>query len=210
MRHTLGLIVLAAGVQACASQSSYIPEQRATDTLSGRTAAAYAVPSEQYKQGDVRLASFGVTKLKTNGDDSLKAFHLRVSLSDIGSQPIVLDTRRQSLELPDGRRIAAAYVRSRVSAPPLILVQPGSAQIVDLYFPVPRDLIEESSPPQFDVVWNVQVGRYTVSQITPFDKVAVDPAEARLEEAEESQRDIYVVGPAGASPPLGLPMGGGI
>ena len=206
MHHTLGLIVLVTGVHGCASQSVYIPEERATATLGGRTAATYALPSEISKQGDIRLASYGVAKLKQSGNDSFQAIHLRVALSDKGSQPIVLDARAQELRLPDGRRIAAAFIRSPVSAPPLIRVEPGSAQTVDLYFPIPEDLRDESSPPKFDVVWRVDVGGDTVSQITPFDKVAVDPAQARLEEAEDAREDVYLVDPSGAPPVLGLPM----
>ena len=208
MRHTLLLAALVTGAQACASQSTYIPEERATATLSGRTAATYPLPSQQGQQGDIRLASYGVAKLKPNGTDTLKTIHLRVAMSDIGHQPIVLDARAQRLQLPDGRQIGAAFVRSPVSVPPLIRVEPGTAQTVDLYFPIPPDLVDRSSPPRFDVVWRVNVGQNTVSEITPFDKVAVDPAEARLELAEDvMQEHVYLIdpywGPVGPMAPVG-------
>ena len=54
MSRSFRLIVLAAGVQACSSQSTYIPEERATATLGGRTAATYDLPSRQGQQGDIR------------------------------------------------------------------------------------------------------------------------------------------------------------
>ena len=208
MRHTLGLIVLVAGAHAaCASQSTYVPEERATATLGGRTAATYALPSEQGTQGNLRLASHGVTKLKRGEDESLKAIHLRVALSDNGREPIVLDARAQRLQLPDGRKLSAAFIKSPLSAPPLIRVEPGSAQTVDLYFPIPRDLLDQSSPPQFDVVWRVEVGNETVSNITPFDKVAVDPAEARLDLAEDiMQEHVYLIDPYWGPSGVGMPI----
>ena len=102
MRHTLGLIVLLTGAHACASQSTYVPEERATATLGGRTAATYQLRSEKGDQGDIRLASYGVAKLKRGDEDSIKAIHLRVALSDSGRQPVVLDARRSDSSSPTG------------------------------------------------------------------------------------------------------------
>ena len=120
MRVQLGLMLLVAGVQACGSSSTYIPEEKATATLGGRTAASYALPSERNEQGGLRVASYGVSKLEQKGNDPLKAIHLRLAVSDNGEQPMVLDTRAQRLQLPDGRQLAPAYVRARASVPPLI------------------------------------------------------------------------------------------
>jgi hypothetical protein len=211
-RRVLQLILLGAAAAACASQSTYIPEERATATLGGRTAAVYGLPSQQGRQGDIRLASYGVAKFKYGEDQSFKAIHLRLAVSDSGNESMVLDTRAQRLQLPDGRQIPAAYVASESSArPPLIQVSPGSARTVDLYFPIPQDLTDdESSPPQFDVVWQVRVGSDTVSEITPFDQVAVDPAVARQELAEDVVNDrVYYWGdPYWRSTLVGPPVWG--
>ena len=210
MRTQLGLMLILAGAQACGSTSTYIPEEKATATLGGRTAASYSLPSEQNEQGGLRLASYGVSKLEQkNGDDSLKAIHLRLAVSDNGQEPMVLDTRAQRLQLPDGRQLAPAYVRARASAPPMIRVAPGSARTVDLYFPLPPDIAEEANPSQFDVIWRVRVGDQTVSQVTPFDQVSVDPAVARQELAEDiMEEDIYVVDPAWGPASIGNPAWG--
>jgi hypothetical protein len=209
MRQTLGLILVVLGAQACSSQSAYIPEERATSTLGGRTAASYALPSDQDQQGDLRVASYGVSKLERTSGDSLEAIHLRLAVSDTGAQPMVLDTREQRLQLPDGRQLAPAYVSAKAGVPPLIRVMPGSARTVDLYFPIPLDLVDESSPPQFDAIWRVRVGDDTVSQITPFDKVAVDPAVARQELAEDIvEGDIYTVDPYWGPGIVGPPVWG--
>lgn len=199
MRVQLGLMLLLAGaVQACGSSSTYIPEERATATLGGRTAASYALPSDRNQQGALRVASYGVSELKQNGDDdALKAIHLRMAVSDNSGQPMLVDTREQRLQLPDGRQLAPAYASAKASAPPVVRITPGSARTVDLFFPLPVDLADEANPSQFDVIWRVQVGDQTVTRITPFDQVAVDPAIARQELAEDiMDDDFYVVDPA--------------
>jgi len=209
MRKQLALILFAAGVAACGSTSTYIPEEQATATLGGRTAAAYSLPSNQNKQGGLRLASYGVSELKQNDDESLKAIHLRMAVSDSGTQPVTLDTREQRLQLPDGRQLAPAYATSKASAPPLIQVTPGSSRTVDLFFPLPPDIAEESNPGQFDVIWRVDVGNQTVTQVTPFDQVSVDPAVARQELAEDiMDEDAYIIDPAWGPAGIGAPAWG--
>jgi len=177
MRKTMLLLV--AMTTACASQGSYVPEERATATLGGRTAASYPLPTSQNEQVHVRVASYGITKLKSPGEP--KAIHVRMAVADAGHEPLVVDTSEQRVQLPDGRQLAPTYASASMSAPPLVTVQPGSAQNVDLYFTIP----DESDPSRFDAIWRVQLGNRTLSRITPFDKVAVDPAVAREEAAED-------------------------
>ena len=211
MRRVLSLIAGLAGVVACSSTSTYIPEERATATLGGRTAATYGLPSTQGRQGDLRLASYGVAKFERKGAEPVEAVHLRMAVSDSGNQPMLLDTRAQRLQLPDGRQVSPAYVASQAGErPPLIQVEPGSSRSVDLYFPLPADLVDDSNPPQFDVVWRVRVGNDTVSEITPFDKVEVDPAVARQELAEDvmDERVYYWGDPYWRSTLVGPPLWG--
>ena len=209
MRSQLATILLLAGAQACGSNATYIPEERATATLGGRTAASYGLPSDRNEQGGLRVASYGVSELKQNGDDSRKAIHLRMAVADNGTQPMTLDTRAQRLQLPDGRQLAPAYASSRASTPPLIQVAPGSARVVDLFFPLPADIAEEADPSQFDVIWRVDVGNQTVTQVTPFDQVSVDPAVARQEMAEDiMEEDVYIVDPAWGPASIGAPAWG--
>lgn len=170
---------------ACASEKAYVPEQSATATLGGRTAAAYALPSEQNHQGDLRVASYGISDIERAGQ-KVKAVHLRLAVSGSGSHPLVLDVREQRLQLPDGRHLASAYASSAGKAiAPRLTIPPGSSRTVDLYFPLPRDLLDEDDPPSFDVVWRIHVGDQVISRVTPFDQVEVDPAVARQRAAEE-------------------------
>ena len=211
MRPVLRLIAVLAGVAACSSTATYIPEERATATLGGRTAATYGLPSQQGRQGDIRLASYGVAKFERKGAEPVEAVHLRMAVSDSGQQPMLLDTRAQRLQLPDGRQLSPAYVASDAGQqPPLIQVQPGSSRSVDLYFPLPPELMDDSNPPQFDVVWRVRVGNDTVSEITPFDKVEVDPAVARQELAQDvmDERVYYWGDPYWRSTLVGPPLWG--
>ena len=183
-RHVFGILLLAVSASACGTSATYIPEQRATATLGGRTAAAYPLPSSQNHQGDLRVASFGVTELKRDSEE-VPAIHLRLALADNGTQPIELDIREQRLQLPDGRFLAPASFAEKSVTQPLIVVAPGSSRNIDLFFPLPDDLTDDETPPQFDVVWRLRVGGQPMSRITPFDKVDVDPALARQELAED-------------------------
>jgi hypothetical protein len=183
-RHISGVMLFGVALGGCASYSAYIPEESATATLGGRTAAAYSVPSEQDPQGNLRLASHGISKLERHGETG-KAIHIRMALSDNGSDPFVLDARRQRLQLPDGRQLAPAYVSSAAATPPVITVRPGTSRMLDLYFPIPEDLASADRPPRFDVIWRVWAGDEEVSQVTPFDEVSVDPAVARQRAAED-------------------------
>ena len=173
------LVAMSVGVTACASQSTYIPEERATATLGGRTAASYQLPSEGNEQGHVRVASYGTAKVK--GDGSKRAIHLRLAISDSGAEPVVLNTTQQRLQLPNGRQLAPSHAVATSGTLPMLTIQPGTTETVDLYFDVP----ESSVPGRFDVIWRLRLGDQDVSRITPFDKVDIDPAVARQEAAEE-------------------------
>src|SRR5687768_5486243 len=77
-RHICGAMLVSASVAACASYSAYVPEERATTTLGGRTAAVYSLPSEGNPQGDLRVASYGISEITRNGKESGKAIHVRM------------------------------------------------------------------------------------------------------------------------------------
>jgi hypothetical protein len=176
---TLGALWIIGLSPSCASQGAYVPEERATATLGGRTAASYRLPSDDDERGHVRVASYGVAKLK--GEGSSKAIHLRLAVSDSGREPVTLDPAEQRLQLPDGRQLTPRYARVIGDAVAKVTVQPGTTQHVDLYFQMPEAVV----PERFDVVWRVRIGEQVLSRITPFDKVDVDPAHARERAAED-------------------------
>jgi hypothetical protein len=205
MRHSLTLIAFTAGAHACSSHTSHIPEQRASATLGGRSAATYALSSEHGQQGSLRLSSFGTAKLKQRGGgDSSTALHLRMAVADYGDELIVLDTRAQRLRLPDGQEVAPAHVRSEAGAVPALRVMPGKARLVDLYFALPPGLLDEARVSGFDVLWRVRVGDQTVARTTPFERTALDPAVARQELTRTLDRMLDR-----PEPIIGPDMGGG-
>ncbi len=175
----LSIIWIVGFSQSCASQGAYVPEERATATLEGRTAASYRLPSDDHEQGHVRVASYGVAELE--GEGSSKAIHLRLAVSDNGSEPVTLDPTEQRLQLPDGSQLAPRFAQVTGRAVTKVTVQPGTTQHVDLYFQLP----ESEVPERFDVSWRVRLGDEVLSRITPFDKMDVGPAQARERAAED-------------------------
>jgi len=188
-RQICGALLVSAALAACASRAAYVPEEHATATLGGRTAASYTLPSERDPRGNLRLASHGISKMKRNGVESGKAIHVRMAISHQGSGSMAVDARRQRLQLPDGRQLAPAYVASGRAAAP-ISVPPGTSRTIDLYFPIPNDLASAKSPYRFDVAWRVWTANGEISRVTPFDRVSVDPAAAR---ARSSERGVDAV-----------------
>ena len=177
--HALGTMSLVVAAQACASQAVYIPEERATATMEGRTAASYPLPSAENEQGHVRVASYGVSVAKNQ--ESARLIHLRLAVSGSGKKPVTVIPDEQRLQLPNGRQLAPSYAHATAGSSPVVTVRPGTVQVLDLYF----KLDESEVPSRFDVVWRMSLGDHVVSRITPFDKVSVDPAEARQEAADD-------------------------
>lgn len=180
-RYLAPLLLLAIG---CASPPAYIPEERSTTTLAGRTAAEYGIPSEADRRGDLRLASFGLVDAETKRGKT-KAVHVRLSLAnDNGDGPMVIVTGDQRLQTADGQQLAPGYVQSDQDGLPVVSVQPGSSRTVDLFFAIPERYANGDKPPRFDVVWRVEYGGVLVTQVTPFERVSVDPAVASQQAAE--------------------------
>jgi hypothetical protein len=101
---------------------------------------------------------------------------------------------------------SATYVPGRHSTTALDGRTAASYRLPSLFFPLPADAGDEPSPSQFDVIWRVQVGNTTVTQITPFEQVSVDPAVARQRLADDiMDENIYVVDPAWGPAGFGSP-----
>lgn len=191
MRSNAGPVLMTLFLGACASSADYIPEQHATATLGGRTAAEYELPSEAEAQADVRVASFGIAKVDRQGQGSTKAVHVRFAITNNGDQPVTFDTAQQRVQFDNGEQAAPAYAKADGTSLPDINVAPHSARTVDIFFPIPQDLANRSQQPHFDVSWRVGVGDRVVARLTPFEKVAVDPAVAREQASREMAYGAY-------------------
>jgi len=175
---------------ACAGYDPYIPEERATATLSGRTAASYSLPSDNNPQSDIRVASSGISNLERRTGEKTKAVHVRLAIANHGAAPMSLDVRQQRIQLKDGTQIAPAAASSTTSSIPVVDVPTGSSRVVDMLFPI-GEREDEKQPSRFDVVWRVNLGNTSLLRVTPFDEVDIDPSIAQ----QDAARHWYYNGP---------------
>lgn len=98
-------------VCACSPvEYAYVPTTNAVATIHGRVAADYPIPPAA-PQGDLRIASYGLTDVSPKGapNQIQRALHLRVVLADNGATPWTFDTREQRVELQDHELMAPAF-----------------------------------------------------------------------------------------------------
>lgn len=180
MKSLAAVLPTVALLAACARYHPYIPEERATATLGGRTAATYPIPSDDAPMGDLRVASYGVAELlQERTDRKVKALHVRLAVANNSATRIAINVEHQRIQLPDGRHVAPVLARSEAGRGPVVEVPPASSRALDMFFPFER--IDSRQPPRFDVVWRVEVGNTPMLRVTPFDQVRFDPAVARQE-----------------------------
>lgn len=166
---------------ACAPNYVYQPAEHATAQIAGRAAAQYQIPPA-YPQGDVRLASFGFSKISPTHapDEQERAVHVRMVVANNGSRPWTVDTREQRLDLPGQGLLPPAFVQSSggTGSLPFVTVPAGSERTLDLFYPLPPDLQKAKHIPEFDLVWRVRTPQTTVTERTPFDRLRVVPVYA--------------------------------
>ncbi len=175
--HRIALILFAAGVVACSPQYTYVPATNATSTIAGRSAADYPIPPAA-PQGDVRIASFGLTNLTTTAkpEEKIRAVHLRMVVANNSAAPWQVDTREQRLDLRGfGPGRAAFASASGGSAPPLVVIPAGEKRTVDLFFPLPASEQHASKVPAFDALWRVTTGAGVVAERAPFERIRIEP-----------------------------------
>jgi hypothetical protein len=164
-----------ATVVGCASRSVYVPATNATATVQGRPAAQYSVPPEA-PQGDVRIASFGMSSVapQNQPNQTLRALHLRVVLSDNGATPWTFDTRDQRVDVNNRGEISPAFAAADSGEPPpVVVVEPSRERVVDLLFLLPPDYQKADALPDFDALWRVNTGSGVISERTPFERLVV-------------------------------------
>jgi hypothetical protein len=183
MRVHVPLIALALALPACEGSYVYRPASHATAHVEGRRAADYQLPTPEQPQGDIRVASFGVAKIKPQGGEqgTVHALHVREIVSNNSAQPWQVDTRQQIVQLHDGRTLTPAFARSEDGNIPLGTAPPGGKRTLDLFYPLPPDVEKASRIPQFDVLWRVDTGNgQVIAQRTPFERLRIQPYYAGL------------------------------
>jgi hypothetical protein len=178
MRKEFIIAACSLAMAACAPSYVYRPAANATATMKGRAAADYPIPPTS-PQGDVRLASFGMTNVSSSGTPgkAQKAIHVRMIVADNSQTPWTLDASKQLVALPGGQQLAPAYVTTHdgEAGLPSVTVPAGGKRILDLLYALPPDMQSASQVPEFDVVWHVATPQQQVSERTPFDRLRVDP-----------------------------------
>jgi hypothetical protein len=177
----MSLRLLIAGgllLAGCASPYVYQPEVQATATMRGTVAADYPLPSAAQQQGDVRVASFGVAKIKRTNAATVRALQARLVVANNSNADWHLDTRQQEVILHDGRRLQPAYVYSDAGDVPLVTIPAGGKRAINLFYPLPVDVDKAKRVPQFDLVWRIDAAGQQVAQRTPFQRLVIYPAYA--------------------------------
>jgi hypothetical protein len=147
---------------ACGASSTYVPED-ATSSIGGNAATVVAIPPEA-PQGQVRVASSGITTLRAPNAPDLRAVHLQMIVSNDGDTATwTVDTRQQLLDAY-GTHIPPAFASSDRDGLPLVQIAPREKRMIDLYFPI------QGKVAQFDLSWQVQTGDRLVGQRTAFFK----------------------------------------
>lgn len=163
---------------ACASHEYvYEPASQVTGQVAGRAAANYQIPPE-LPQGDARVATFGIAKIRPRGapDNAyIRALHVRLVVANNSDQPWTLDTREQRVVLPGNGQSRPAFASVQGASPPMITIEPGNARSINLFFPLPPTMQKPERIPQFDVVWQVQTSTRVVTERTPFERVEIVP-----------------------------------
>lgn len=174
----VAVLLATGGFLACSPQYTYVPLTSATSSIDGQLASDYPIPP-QAPQGDVRIASFGMTNITAPATplEKIRAVHLRMIVANNSDAAWQVDTREQRLDLSGyGPSVPAFASASPGSPPPVITVPPAGKRTVDLFFPLPPNEQHASAVPSFDALWQVKTGTEVVTERTPFERLRVEPA----------------------------------
>jgi hypothetical protein len=177
MQPNIFLVVSALAIGACSSDYVYEPAVNATARVNGVPAADYQIPPE-LPQGDVRLSTFGIAKLRSTDNREagrIRALHVRMVVANNARQPWTIDTREQRAVLVGGNQSRPAFAAAESGVLPTVEIPPGSRRTIDLYFPLPQNLQSAKKIPSFDVVWTVHTAERVVTERTPFERLEVVP-----------------------------------
>lgn len=180
----LAFAVAATLAVGCAArpQTVYAPE-RADAWLDGYPAQRVAVPPER-PDGDVRVASFGITTMRLDGRVDVDVLHVRMILDNQGDErPWRVDVREQLVHIPGEGRSRPMLVNTDGDLP-IIEVPRRQRRVIDLYYPLPGTVRRQADLPRFDLLWEVSTPGRRVAQRTSFDRMRTEP---------EVQRDVYLV-----------------
>ncbi len=180
MRNSISSWITAAAASvtlvACGSSHKpyvYGPEQ-ANVMVDGYPGARHPVPPEAPK-GEVRVASFGVAKIRPAKDHPpVPTLHVRmIVMNNADPTPWIVDASKQEIAIEGEGRSRALYVNSDSKEAPVVHVPERDKRTLDFYFPLPANL-DADKLPQFDFIWDVQTGEREVADRTIFQRQTVE------------------------------------
>ena len=155
----------------------YAPEQ-ATAWLDGYPAVVRPLPPER-PQGELRLASFGVTELAPADQPAVVALHVRFVVANEGDAIAwTLDTREQQIVLAGEGQSAALFVNTDRDELPVVAIGPREQRTLDFYFPLPPQVRSDDALPGFEILWQIGTADRTVAGRMAFHRVEVEPRPA--------------------------------
>jgi len=169
------LVVLGLAGLSCADSSNYLyrPAENATAMTDGYAAARYSIPVAS-PHGDVRIASFGVRGVaqEENGRE-WPAVHVRMIVANqSGAAAWTVDPNEVLIEVRGEKPKPPAVVNVDGSDAPQIRIAPGEQRTLDFFYPLAEDQDDASNVPAFDVLWTVHTDTMTLTQRTPFERLA--------------------------------------
>lgn len=169
----ISLFALALG--GCAANYAYVPQQNATAQVAGQPAADYSIPPEA-PQGDVRVASLGLTRVGTQAGERVTAMHVRMVVANNSATPWTVDAREQLGVIAGEGQVRPIFASTDGGTLPRVEVEPRGKRTIDLFYPLPAGLQKARRLPEFDLLWKVDTGGgRVVAQRTEFDRVEVVP-----------------------------------
>jgi hypothetical protein len=142
--------------------------------------ARYAIPTAG-AEGVIELDVVGFSEvMPRGGSPSTHALHIRLMAQvPSGAGPFILDTRNLVLSIPGESWSRPAFVRSSLGVPPRLELPSGQTVTIDLYYGRPAGA-DEDELPLFSLAWRVATPLGDLSQRTRFDRIALEPPEARF------------------------------
>jgi hypothetical protein len=124
------------------------------------------LPQEE-PQGALEVSTLGITK----GERGDRVVHVRMTVSNEGdATPWTLDTREQLIDVPGAGRSQPLFANASVETLPMLTIGRRGKRVVDLYFPLPPNVTEAEDLPGFDLLWQINTARRTVSGRTHVDR----------------------------------------
>jgi hypothetical protein len=150
----------------------YQPTELATASQGGRAAARYLIPADA-PEGEVRVATFGITALQLPGRKETRVVHVRLFVAnDSADATWTMDASDLLLAIP-GSELTPAFVKGPEDGIASIGIAPGTQRVIDVFYAVPRP-VDIDDLPGFALTWRIQTEESVVAERTAFVRTEID------------------------------------